>query len=232
MTLRVLATLAAGAFLATSPIPSVSTPPAHPAVFPANSSPYGQDYAEWSADWWTWLLQHPMPGHPAIDDPAYDVTSGQSGNVWFLSTIVDGLPHTRKVTVPQGKALFVGLLNYEMSSQEGAATEAEQREIANFWADHIVDVKCAFDGVPVDLTDFRFESEQFAFTAPNPWIFSPAPSGPGTAVADGYYVCIKPLSPGKHVLRIKGRFHFEANEIGNPAPIDFPAETTYLITVQ
>ena len=49
--------------------------------------------------------------------------------------------------------------------------------------------------------------------------------GPGTAVADGYFVMLPPLSKGEHTIRIKGSFHFDAGELG-PAPVDFRLDVT------
>ena len=234
MTPRFVRSVGACALLTLYPLPMASN--SHPGVFPANSAPYGRCYAEWSAAWWQWFMEHPLAGHPAIDDPQFNAASGQSGKVWFLATPVDfgtavPTPRTRHITVRAGTALFVGLLNGEMSSLEGAATEAEQRAIANFQADRIVGLTCTLDGNPVTgLADYRFESEQFSFMAPEPWIFSPAPSGSGTAVADGYYLFLKPMSVGQHVLHYTGGFHFEAGVFG-PEPFDISADMTYVVTV-
>jgi hypothetical protein len=197
---------------------------------------YGLSYADWSAEWWQWNLEHPVDGHPSIDDEAYNVASGQSGKVWFLATPIEfgtatPTPVTRPITISAGTALFVGMFNSEWSSNEGFATEEEQREFANWQGDHVVNLACTLDGQPVqNLGNYRFESDQFTFTAPDPWIFSPAPSGEGTAVADGYYVFLKPLSVGVHVLRYSGGFHFAAGEVG-PEPFDISADLTYVITV-
>src|SRR5215213_4315010 len=79
------------------------------AVLPPSSKPYGKTYGEWSAVWWQWALSQPVEAHPFIDDPAFDVTSGQSGSVWFLGTPFGTV--TRSVTIPSGKALLIGLLN-------------------------------------------------------------------------------------------------------------------------
>jgi hypothetical protein len=204
-------------------------------VFPANSSPHGRDYAEWSAEFWRWSMEHPLAGHPATDDPSYDVTSQQSGKVWFLATPVDfgtatPTPRTRNITIRPGTALFVGTLTGEMSSLEGVPLEQDQRDIANFQADRIVGLTATLDGQPIDIEDYRFESPQLDFTAPDPWQFSPAPSGAGTAVGDGYYLFLKPMSVGQHVLHYTGGFHFEAGIFG-PEPFDITADMTYVITV-
>ena len=75
---------------------------------------HGSSYAEWSEQWWQWFMGHDVAGHPGVDDPMFDVTSGQSGNVWFLATQVDvgtavPTPRTRFITIPAGTALFLGL---------------------------------------------------------------------------------------------------------------------------
>lgn len=231
MSSRVLGSVATFALMAMTP--SASTLWSDPSVLPPQSKPYGKTYGEWSGHWWRWFMQHPIAAHPGIDDPSFDVTSGQSGQVWFLAAPFGTV--TRSVTIPAGKALFVALLNTEFSSNEGFATEQEQRDTANFFADHIVvsSLTCSIDGNEVDdITEFRVESPQFTFTAPDPWIFTPAAPGPGTFVADGYFVMLRPLSVGHHVLHFAGSFHFDIGEIGNPEPLDFGLDMTYHITVQ
>src|SRR5262249_20394902 len=108
MRLRVLASLAAFGLLAMTPLPVL------PGVFPPNSRFFGQTYGEWTADWWTWFMEHPLTGHPGLDDGLFDVTSGQSGRVWFLGAPLDfgaAVPRTRNITVTSGTALLVGLIN-------------------------------------------------------------------------------------------------------------------------
>jgi hypothetical protein len=48
----------------------------------------------------------------------------------------------------------------------------------------------------------RVQSPLFSFSFPNNNIFG-AQGGPSQSVADGYYVFLKPLSPGKHDIRFK-----------------------------
>ena len=50
-------------------------------------------------------------------------------------------------------------------------SEAEQRDCAKFWADHIRNVFVVINGDAVeDLDAHRFASPQFKFNAPTPWI--------------------------------------------------------------
>ncbi|HEX6811647.1 MAG TPA: hypothetical protein VF384_08505 [Planctomycetota bacterium] len=234
MNSHVPASLATLALVALTTLPHSATLPLTPGVFPSNARPYGQSYAEWSASWWTFCMEHPVVGHPFLDDGQFDVTTGQSGNVWFLAAPFG--THTRTVTIPRGTALCVGLLNAEWSSLEPVSVApptyssdpAVLEAIATSTADFITNVTCTLDGVGVDnIDDYRVVSPQFSFTAPDPWIFS-APdvlTGPGTAVADGYFVILRPLSVGQHVLHYSGEFDFGGGAL-------FPLDMTYTINVQ
>jgi prepilin-type N-terminal cleavage/methylation domain-containing protein len=109
-----------------------------------------------------------------------------------------------------------------------AETEAEQRDCARYWADHIVEVFCTIDGVPVkNLEAYRFSSPQFEFTAPTPWIFGDI-GGEGTGVGDGYFLMLAPLSRGEHTIHYGGTFRFTLEEDGFEA--EFPKEITIHLT--
>jgi hypothetical protein len=203
-------------------------------VFPPNSTRYGNDYGGWSAAWWTWFMQQPISAngidHPGLDGN-FDVTEGQSGDVWFLTAPFGTV--VRNCTIPSGKALFVGLLNAECSNIEGLGDIAkQQRACAKATADFIDpnSLFCVIDGVPVaNLPSYRTGSPQFSFVAPSPcWIFgsceggSGGTGGPGTSVANGYYVFLAPLAPGHHALHFGGSF----------PSFSFSMDMTYNITVQ
>lgn len=220
--LRSALLIAAGLMLGAATVRANQLPPVLPPL-PHLHSPL-------SAAWWQWAMEHPVAGHPFVDDPAFDVTSGQHGPVWFLATPFGTVE--REVTIPFGKTLFVGLLNAEASDLEGlGATKEEQRDTANFLADHIQNVACEIDGVAVPNMDaYRFTSPQFHFNAPTPWIFGET-GGQGTAVADGYYLAVLPLPRGSHTIHITGNFHFATAE-GDPFDFDAAADVTYRITVR
>jgi hypothetical protein len=198
-------------------------------IFPPKSHAYGKSYSQWSASWWKWSMEFPLAGHPFVDDPSFNVNTGQNGPVWFLAAPFGTV--VRNVTIPHNKALFVGLLNTEASDLEGLGnTYTDQLSTAHYLADHIINLTASIDGRPVNnIASFRVASPQFSFTAPNPWIFSPAPSGAGTSVADGYYLLVKPLHHGIHTIHFTGSFHFTLADDG----FDFDADIdmTYVVTV-
>lgn len=199
---------------------------------------HGHTYAEWSAAALQWSMELPLAGHPATDTAGFDVSAGQSGDVWFLVAPFGTVQRTG--TIPRGTALFITLANVEVSSLESppfhGATEAEQRTLARFIADHIVPTSlvCKIDGVSVKhLERYRFSSPQFDFTAPSPWIFGDI-GGSGTSVGDGYYVMLEPLSRGQHTIHFEGLIHFDAGEIPEfgSDPLDLSIDTTYQFKVE
>ncbi len=192
----------------------------------------GKTYSEWAAAWWQWSLALPVNGHPFIECMK-DFSAGQSGNVWYWAAPEGRV--TCKENIPQGKAIFLAVRDVEVSSLEDppfyGATEAEQRRAAQWFANHIVDVFCLIDGVPVQkIADFRFLTRQFVFSAPTPWIFG-AVGASGTAAADGYYVMVPPLPKGNHTIHYGGTFRFEAGELG-PDPVESRQDVILELTVQ
>ena len=202
-----------------------------------NEKFHGKTYAEWSAATLKWAIELPLAGHPAIDSPDFDVSAGQSGNVWFLGGPFGTVERT--VTIPRNKALFISLANVEVSTLEASpfygATEADQRALAKFFADHIVTASlvCIIDGVAVrHLDHYRVSSPQYDFTAPTPWIFGDI-GGSGTSVGDGYYVMVEPLSRGQHTVHFEALFHFDGGEVPEfGGPLELPIDMTYHLTVK
>ena len=200
-------------------------------IVPPGATYHGKTYGEWSAAFWQFALAQPVEGHLFLDTPEFDFSSGQSGDVWFVGA-PDG-PLTRTVTLPAGKALFLTLRDVETSSLEAppffGATEEEQRASSTWFADHIVDVYCEIDGVPVpNLWDYRAASPQFEFTAPTPWIWGEV-GGKATAVSDGYFLMVE-LPKGRHTIHFGGTYHFDAGELSDE-PLDLPHDVTLEITV-
>jgi hypothetical protein len=199
-------------------------------------SPEGNDYPRLAREWWKWLMELPLNTggieHPIYDSDTFDVRLNQSGTVWFLVSPFGTV--TRNCLVPQDTWLFIGLLNAEASNIEDppffGANENDQLEAAGYIADHIVSLSCEVDGVPIaDMRPFRIASRQVEFMAPTPWIYG-TDGGPGTSSGDGYFIFLRPLSPGQHIIHYKGVFLFL--EVTDGFYLNEVIEMTYHITVQ
>lgn len=198
-------------------------------VFQPGADMYGHSYSVWNGKWWKWAMELPVAGNPLNDVPSFNVSEGQTGNVWFLAAPFGTV--TRTCTIPAGKALFVALANAESSNLEGLGnTAAEQLASSNWSADHIINLFATIDGVSTgNLAPYRSASPQFTFTAPTPWLFG-ATGGTGTSVGVGYYLMLKPLTPNTvHILHFGGEFLFTMANDG----FDFVGQIdmTYNLTV-
>jgi hypothetical protein len=200
-------------------------------IVPPSAKYHGKTYGEWAAAFWQYAFALPLEVHPFLDTPEYNFSAGQSGAVWFWSS-PDG-PITRTVTLPEGKGLFLTIRDVDTSTLEEApfygATEADQRANSKWFADHIVNVFCVIDGVPVsNLQNYRFSTPQFECTAPTPWIFGTT-GGVGRAVGDGYFLMLD-LPKGSHTIHYGGTFRFAAGELID-VPLDLPHDVTIQVTV-
>lgn len=191
---------------------------ANPGVLPPNSHAFGMTYGEWSARWWQWTFSLPVDQNPLFDvgGDCSNSANGQSGPVWFLAgAFQDISPVVRNCTVPLGKALFFPIIDVACSELDsgGATSEQELRDCATSTLDLVNDVTAVIDGVDVrNLQVYRTSSQLFTMGPlpdNNVFQFFGTTASPGTttsAVAEGYYLMVPPLSRGMHTIQIIGIF--------------------------
>jgi len=212
----------------------------NPGVFPINSRPYGLTYGQWSARWWHYAFKQ-----TTLDICATDTLGSQ---VIFLAGA--GVPVT--CTIHAGKAIMFPTFNVEWSDVEARAQEqatpgqscllphqpygtsnAALQACATAQADHATvpgaTLTAKVDGRPLtNLTNYRAVSAPFSFkaVAENPFLSSICPEGcDGHAVADGFWIMLTPLSPGKHII------HFTATVPFPELSFTYTNDTTYKLTV-
>lgn len=205
-------------------------------VLPANASPYGRTYSQWSAAWWQWAYSIPLASNPVADETGEFAANGQGGPVWFLAGTFGG-DVTREVTVPAGKALFFPIINtvwISLPDYGDAPWSPEQREFAfsviSPFIDNAFYLSCEVDGVSVtNLESYRHQTaagEEYRTTVPADNITQFLPAGTyGPTVDDGIYLLLAPLKPGRHTI------HFTAASSGS-ALRDYAADVTCVLTVQ
>jgi hypothetical protein len=199
----------------------------NPRVLPANSTPYGMTYGEWSAKWWQWAYSIPLPQNPLVDDIGVNAANGQSGPVWFLAgkfcLTPCGSPEVatadRVVDVPAGKALFFPILNTEWDNLGVSPPYSEEqlRDFAKSQMDTGENMVAEVDGVSIKnlgsalTTPYRVTSPVFTYHIPDNNIFGlfginfPAQDVQGV-VGDGIYLMLAPLPAGQHQIHFKGDF--------------------------
>jgi hypothetical protein len=208
---------------------------ANPGVLPPSSHAFGKTYGAWSAAWWQYALEQPVASNPLFDSTGAGCRKAQSGKVFFLVGGFGSSAVTRdQCTVPAGKALFFPLLNgvnVNLPSVEPVKTAQETWDELEGAFGPFSELHASIDGVAVAnldpaTTPYRVCAGPVArCSAPSFSVFLPAenPFGPlvpegtyETAVADGFFLLLAPLSPGPHTISFGGTFQFA----GSPASQD------------
>lgn len=202
----------------------------NPDVFPTDEVVLGMTYGEWSAAWWKYVFAIPAANNPTNDITGQFCDIKQSGPVRLLAGLNSGEAVERNCTVPSGKAIFFPIINVECSTVEpepfSCSNEAECRACAGAFADAIgiSTLKASIDGINVHaLSGYRVQSPFFNFTLSGNNILG-LPAGTGSSVSDGYWLMLKPLPPGNHVIHFEGAF---VSGLGN----GFSQNVTYHLTV-
>jgi hypothetical protein len=216
--------------------PPFLKPMAH--VVPPQSHAFGRSYGSWSAAWWQYVLAQPASTNPLTDPTGAGCGVAQSGPVFFLVGTTGGTATRDQCVVPQGKALFFPVANaFDVHTPgDGLNTpQAVWKDLQVTNALSFTSLYASIDGVPVKNLDNVATSPYRACAGPVPGCapsFSltlatgnilSIPAGTyAPTVADGYYLMLAPLRPGKHTISFGG-----TGNLGGP----FSTATTYHLTV-
>jgi hypothetical protein len=181
----------------------------------------GKSYNELAGEWTNWLTAEPIATNPAFDPDGRFCDLNQQGSVWFLASTFGGVVD-RTCEVPAGKAIFLSLGGVFLSfapefpaAGDPCAQMATDAERVRCDVNNDVPVAPAIsfevtvDGEAIeDLFAYRVQSQPGGFTlqAPNPSFLTDLGFAPGDrspAIADGYFLFLKPLSPGVHTLNLR-----------------------------
>jgi hypothetical protein len=181
-------------------------------VVPPQAYPAGKSYGEWAAAFVQWVAS--MPISESFGDDGQFFGLHQSGSVWFVQP---GCTN-RTYTLPAGKFLwapiFWGWQQYPCLPFPGFEPAPGQSmedfllsTLAPYFVTPPADGSLLVDGQPViNVGAYRATSSLFTTTfdlsllAIDPCVTG----GPQPCVADGYYVMLKPFSPGRHTLEYPG----------------------------
>lgn len=172
-----------------------------PAV-PPNEEVAGISQAKWSQKWWQWAGSFEREESPVADQNGALCGRRQSGPVWFLAGTYGTKRTVRACEVPRGKYLFFPLVNNVVGPPgDRPATCRDVIESAAAMSDHASYLVAEIDGVRLkNLKSYRQAPQECfdigARTEPRLRVYPCA--------ANGYYVMLKPLSPGRHELNFGG----------------------------
>ena len=196
---------------------------AHQEIFSPTSSAFGTNFDEWTGQWWQFVLSFPAANNPLIDATGERCVPGQRGPVWFLMGSPGGAV-TRTCSIPEGKALLFPVINSVDVNTTSQTVKELRAEIAPF-IDSATNMSVEVDGTPIkqfvkSQGKFRVRAAAFAVTLPEDNLFGLAAGTYSPAVDDGFYVMLKPLAVGHHIV------HFHADAAGG-----FSSDVTYHLNI-
>lgn len=179
----------------------LSTHAASDLTVPPTQSVDGQSQAEWSRVWWQWAASFDQSESSITDKTGELCGAKQSGPVWFLAGTYGTHRTVRLCNVPKGKYLFFPLINYVVTRP--LAREVSCKSVmhdAERLTNGVSALVLEIDGQRIEnLESFRQPTKCFniaELSTPKQFIFPSA--------ANGYYVMLKPLEPGTHVINFGG----------------------------
>jgi hypothetical protein len=177
-------------------------------IFPPGGKPYGLSYSEHIQNFWKWIISIPAKDNPRNDVTGEKCATGQSNSssIFYLSANNGGASE-RTCEVPVGKALFIPVMQVEISDKEmpGAsvkelsdAAKKDQDSVNSLYL-KIDDKEYKYD----NLTKYRTHTEPFQTNWPDNAIFGVVKGGNSSLVADGFYIITEPLKTGNHTIHYK-----------------------------
>lgn len=210
----------------------------HQRIAPINSSPAGQSYGRWAAEWEQWALGIPASVNPLTDSTGQHCAQRQVDRVWFLAGSLIG-PVERRCTVPAGKSLFFPLINTAYFAFLNDSPETRTEEFVRAAGSCTVPAKIRawIDKVPVpDPTEFftgrsGSRSPFFNIQLPSGSLYEAIEASIPELVLSpsaeqGYYLFVRPLPLGRHTIRWTASGCTKDN-LGNV----FSQDITYHLTV-
>jgi len=119
-----------------------------------------------------------------------------------LAATVEGTVH-RKCHIPSGKAILVPVLNYggTLADEPDCKTDKDLVSFAKKEMDEISDLEISVN--KQDLPTFRIRSPMFYVVLPQTNLCDGTP-GPTRGTGDGYWLFLRPLDTGSHIIESMG----------------------------
>jgi hypothetical protein len=196
-----------------------------------------------SAAWWRFVMSKPVNANPLTDTTGAICGQGQSEPIFFLvGSFGAGAAVRNQCVVPAGKVLFFPVVNGVDVHTPGDGLDTPRlvwndMQVTGGFA--VTSLFATVDGksVPLDPANDHFRAcagparrcsaPAFSLTLPYPNLFGIPAGKYRPAVADGYYLMLKPLPKGCHTITFGGVGHLNVNPT-----VDFTQNTTFHLTVR
>lgn len=173
--------------------------------YTTTDTPHGIPYGEWIIKYWDWWANIPGAESPAEHKGKFQCFMQDVDNVTFLvDPLKMNIEETYSCKITSGKPIFfslvtseydTGIEGYEHATDKELVDSARQDDDSNAF-------KLTIDGkvIPSDFVrNLRAESPFWNITIEKGNHYDSVP-GTFRAFAEGFYIFLKPLSPGSHQI--------------------------------
>jgi len=190
---------------------------------------FGLSYGQINALWWKQVKGIERSQNPLLDDEGVHCDVAQTGPLWLLhGTFSPSKSAIRDCTIPCNKSLVIPLCNVLADTSPGLDEDGnmvpfyeieqlkvELQEATQAWCIENTKLEVSIDDVPLCASDLKYARAQayepFPVFYPSDnlshYFGIPTTAGIYEGVADGYYVILKPLTPGEHVVSFSAGFY-------------------------
>jgi hypothetical protein len=185
-------------------------------VVPAGGDYAGQSLSRYTVAWWQWAFSIPKADSPLRDTTGKNCALAQSGDVWFLAGAFGGGKVRRTCTVPQGKALFFPVINtlfYARADRPSRCVDNTADAAIN--NDYLAYAQATLNGIEVPHVEVHRERSPDCFHL---WSGENAKAYGSTgypASTDGYWLMLRPLPPGDHLLTFRAQYNRPDERFGS-----------------
>lgn len=179
-------------------------------LFAADSSPFGKTYGNWTVAWWKWASAIPKSLNPVLDVTGeFSGVNQKERFVLFLAgKLADSSRNfpTRSYTVSNEKSILFPIINCEFNQLENPELKTTQDLARRVEEEEggISKIECALDGMKIQPQRVKSDPLIFDLDIVENNLFNIKNIGRTHASADGYWVFLKPLPHGEHIISFCG----------------------------
>ncbi len=182
-------------------------------LYSRSSTPFGLSWEQWAIKWWKWIFSIPEVNSPLVDLTGEKCSINQSGPIWFLAGTPGGSAE-RSCSIPADKAVMFPIINVECNSVKDSNEEGELIRCVKSDVDTIRFFDATIDGMLIHrLQQYRVRTPVFSVELPAENILGVI-AGDIRVISDGYYLLLKPMESGTHLIQFGGSCLVGAVHVG------------------
>jgi hypothetical protein len=175
-------------------------------IYPRTSYPMGRTWEYWTQEWWRWFLSFSKKDNPAFDSSGKIFQElDNHPDIWFLAGTIGGIAE-RDYHLNSQKPVLCPIFNYIVSFADepeaesvGDLSSKVRKDIDNIALPFVSINNYQLESVEL----YRVQTPYFDLQLPEDNLILDKKCNTG-AVADGYWLFLKPLPSGNYDIHCNG----------------------------